>query len=134
MGSLRARSLGRVDLVALAFFSMLPDIDHLLEGGSRVYLHNLTALSIVLVASLLVSARLCYFAAAGAGSHIAIDLADRGGIALLYPFTSHRYRLGLWHSPEPKFTNSKGLPLDLALACIFLAAFLIMVFRKGEQC
>ena len=52
---------------------------------------------------------------------------------MLYPFTSHRYRLGLWHSPEPKFTTSKGLPLGLALACVFPATFLIIALRRRSK-
>ncbi len=52
---------------------------------------------------------------------------------MLYPFTGQRYRLSLWHSPEPKFTTSRGLPLDLALACVFLAAFLIIVLCRRSK-
>ena len=126
----------RLDLLLLGFFSMAPDLDHFLPNGlrtSRVVLHNLPALIIILAITILINRRIFAQALAGYGSHILIDLADRGGVALLYPLTRQRYALKIWVSPEPSYTTLKGLPLDLALSGTFIAIFLILtIYRKRK--
>jgi len=126
----------RLDLLTLGFFSMAPDLDHFLPtslDASRVYLHNLPTLAILLAITVLISRKLFAQALAGYGSHILIDLADRGGIALLYPLTRQRYALKIWTSTDPNYTTLKGLPLDLALSATLIAVFLVLtIYRKRK--
>ena len=134
--SLGAREIGRNDLLILAFFSMFPDLDHFLPASfdaSRVFLHNLPVLLIMLAISFPVSRRLCAQIAAGTGSHILIDLADGGGIALFFPFSRSRFSLKLWHAPEPEFIITRGLPLDFTLAFASLAVMLAVAFWKRKK-
>jgi membrane-bound metal-dependent hydrolase YbcI (DUF457 family) len=134
-----AGKVDRLGLFVLAFASMLPDLDHFLPpalDASRVYLHNLPFLAVLVAVALPISRTICAQLAAGVGSHILIDLADHGGVALLFPFTRENYGLGLWNSPEPSFTTLRGLPTDLSLAALFIAILVIIAWvrrRRGER-
>jgi len=130
------REATRLDILTLGFFSMAPDLDHFLPtslDASRVYLHNLPSLLILLAITVFISRKLFAQALAGYGSHILIDLADQGGVALLYPLTRKMYGLGLWTSTDPNYTTLKGLPLDLALSALFIALLIFTAWRTKRK-
>lgn len=143
-----ALKLDKLSIAAMVFFAMLPDIDVILGFvfmGSpfalhRGFTHSLVFACVPLAGYIVSRRKELFFGFLGALSHPLIDLVDKGGIPLLWPFSSQYFELGLWKSTNIHEVSIQGFlrpdafisdKLALALLTIALAYYAVSWWLNG---